>query len=208
MKMSDSLKNWARLNVANMITLLRYLLCIIVFVGWIFDNFNLNAAIFLILLAMVSDALDGWIARKLQITSTIGGYLDKLGDKILVFTLTIILIFEGLDKIAGFATIATISLLSLLLMLEGALFIGGTIVFFKGIDFPSSKWGKRKMVVECMLMYGWLFVLFLDNYFRSSYVIYYIYFADLVLLYAIYLAMRSIENYYQKFIDLYDDGKK
>lgn len=45
----------------------------------------------LYVLAAVSDFFDGWLARKYNVTSKIGGVLDHIGDKLLVINIMIML---------------------------------------------------------------------------------------------------------------------
>ncbi len=48
-----------------------------------------------ILLAMVTDSLDGYLARRLRMTSQVGAFLDPLMDKLFVLTVAVIFIQEG-----------------------------------------------------------------------------------------------------------------
>ncbi|WP_080503251.1 CDP-alcohol phosphatidyltransferase family protein [Candidatus Protochlamydia amoebophila] len=48
-----------------------------------------------IILAMLTDSLDGYLARRFRMTSQIGAFLDPLMDKIFVFTVALIFMYEG-----------------------------------------------------------------------------------------------------------------
>ncbi|MBA2368833.1 MAG: CDP-alcohol phosphatidyltransferase family protein [Candidatus Protochlamydia sp.] len=48
-----------------------------------------------IILAMITDYLDGYLARRFKMTSQLGAFLDPLMDKIFVITASIIIIQEG-----------------------------------------------------------------------------------------------------------------
>jgi len=54
---------------------------------------HVAAAIFLVMAA--SDALDGWLARRLQDCTRLGGILDPIADKILITCAMIMLGYEG-----------------------------------------------------------------------------------------------------------------
>ena len=83
------------LTVPNMITLAR-LVCIPLFVVVFFLPFRwadvAGAAIFLV--AGVTDALDGYLARRLQQTSRFGAFLDPVADKLIVATALVMLVQE------------------------------------------------------------------------------------------------------------------
>ena len=72
------------MNIANLISFAR-LLSVPVFV-WLIVQDELTAAFWLFLLAAVSDALDGIIARHFNMQTTLGEYLDPIADKTLLVT--------------------------------------------------------------------------------------------------------------------------
>ena len=66
-----------------LITLSRLLLAPVIFIGLVvFNNFILTLILFFI--ASVSDYLDGWLARRYDLTSDFGAILDPIADKILL----------------------------------------------------------------------------------------------------------------------------
>lgn len=71
-------------NLANIITLSRIFFVFIV-VGLLFCkecNYSYQIALFLTAILMWFDGLDGFVARKFQISSRIGALLDIMGDRI------------------------------------------------------------------------------------------------------------------------------
>jgi len=58
---------------------------------WLLVNNHARAAFFVFLAAGVSDALDGYLAKRFNWTSELGAYLDPLADKILVVSIYIAL---------------------------------------------------------------------------------------------------------------------
>jgi cardiolipin synthase (CMP-forming) len=58
---------------------------------WLLVNGHSRAAFFVFLLAGVSDALDGYLAKRFNWTSELGAYLDPLADKILIVSIYIAL---------------------------------------------------------------------------------------------------------------------
>ncbi len=73
------------MNAANKITLTRILIPFIFLPALMSDlPYGKTIALALFVVASISDWLDGYIARKLNITSDFGGLIDPLADKILV----------------------------------------------------------------------------------------------------------------------------
>lgn len=92
-------------NLPNLITLLRILL-VPVFVGLILYH-NTRAALLVFLIAGLTDALDGMIARILDQRTILGSYLDPLADKLLLVSSFLALSFSGLIPI--WVTIVVVS---------------------------------------------------------------------------------------------------
>ena len=61
---------------------------------WEFPN-NEAWATALFLVAMATDQVDGWLARRRNQTSSLGSLLDPIADKILVLAVLVMLIGEG-----------------------------------------------------------------------------------------------------------------
>jgi len=72
------------MTIPNLITILRILL-VPIFIIYIINDKALGSLIIFVI-ASVSDALDGFIARVFHQKSDIGAYLDPLADKILLVT--------------------------------------------------------------------------------------------------------------------------
>jgi cardiolipin synthase len=77
------------LNLPNLITLARILLVPVVV--WAIASHEMQAAFVLFLLAGVSDAVDGFLAKRLHMISELGAHLDPLADKVLIVSIYIAL---------------------------------------------------------------------------------------------------------------------
>ena len=75
----------------NQLTLLRLIFIPFVITN-VLDN-NWRWALALLVLAGVSDALDGWLARALNQRTLLGQYLDPIADKLLLSSLFLVLSF-------------------------------------------------------------------------------------------------------------------
>jgi len=77
------------LNLPNLITIARILLVPVVV--WAIASNEMQVAFVLFLLAGVSDAVDGFLAKRFHMTSELGAYLDPLADKVLIVSIYIAL---------------------------------------------------------------------------------------------------------------------
>src|SRR6185437_10983221 len=73
------------LNIPNLITLGRILLVPVVV--WAIASGAMWIAFVLFLAAGVSDAVDGYLAKRFQMTTELGAYLDPLADKALIVSI-------------------------------------------------------------------------------------------------------------------------
>lgn len=81
-------------TIPNALTLGRILLSPVI--GLCIVNHFYDAGLSLLILAGISDALDGWIARKWNMTTAIGSVLDPAADKILMTCLVVSLSYTQL----------------------------------------------------------------------------------------------------------------
>jgi cardiolipin synthase (CMP-forming) len=75
------------LNIPNLITLGRILLVPVVV--WAIVSGEMRGAFALFLLAGISDGIDGFLAKRFQMKSELGAYLDPLADKALIVSIYI-----------------------------------------------------------------------------------------------------------------------
>jgi cardiolipin synthase len=80
-------------NIPNFITLGRVMSVPVIF--WLLVNGHSRIAFFVFLLAGVSDAVDGFLAKRFKWTSELGAYLDPLADKALIVSIYIALAVSG-----------------------------------------------------------------------------------------------------------------
>lgn len=104
---------------------------------------NYLVAFGLLLLAGLTDALDGLLARWLKQKTTLGLYLDPIADKLLLSTLFIVLTHAGL--IPRYVTVLVFSRDLGILLISTLLFATGTLR-----DFRPSLLGKLNTVVQIL----------------------------------------------------------
>jgi cardiolipin synthase len=93
------------LYLPNLITLTRAILVPVVF--WLLLSGRVQAAFFVFVLAGISDAIDGYLAKRFGWQTELGAYLDPLADKLLV---TCIFVAMGvLGELPSWLVIAVVS---------------------------------------------------------------------------------------------------
>ena len=118
------------MNLANNITLLRILLvpvfvaCLIYYLP---ERETLRyAALGIFLFACVTDAVDGWLARRLGQKTVLGSYIDPIADKLLLlsgfFSLSYMVHLPQAMRIPAWLTIAVITR-------DAIILIGSVIIF-------------------------------------------------------------------------------
>lgn len=105
------------MNLPNAITLLRILL--VPALVWVLLVHNLNEALWIFLLAGLSDALDGFIAKRFHLTTRLGSFLDPAADKLLLVSSFICLAYLGLVPVW----------LALIVCFRDLLIVGGAITW-------------------------------------------------------------------------------
>jgi cardiolipin synthase len=113
------------MNIPNFITILRTLLVPITV--WLLISEDFLAAFLVFILAGISDGVDGYLARRLNLQSELGAYLDPLADKALL--------------VSVYSTLGIIKILPAWLVLtvitRDILIIGGVLLAWL-VDRPFS----------------------------------------------------------------------
>ncbi len=105
------------MNIPNFISIAR--MAAVPVTVWLILNDRMLAAFWLFMAAGVSDAIDGYIAKRFDMETELGRYLDPLADKALLVCIYIAL---GLGEHLA-------SWLVILVVFRDALIIGGALVF-------------------------------------------------------------------------------
>lgn len=127
----------------NLLTLMR--LFIIPFLVIEILDGHYSVAFGLFVLAGVSDALDGLLARWLSQRTTLGLYLDPIADKLLLSTLFVVLTHVGL--MPRYVTVLVFSRDLGILLIATLLFATGTLR-----DFHPSLFGKLNTLAQILAL--------------------------------------------------------
>jgi CDP-diacylglycerol--glycerol-3-phosphate 3-phosphatidyltransferase len=94
-----------KLNIANILTFFRIILIIPFVAFFLNDTFLIALIIFIV--ASLTDALDGYIARKFNMVTDLGKFLDPLADKILV--ISALICFVALSWIPAWTVVVIVA---------------------------------------------------------------------------------------------------
>ncbi len=133
------------MNAANILTLLRLALAPVF--AWLLYTSQWLPAFVTLLIAIVTDMTDGYLARRLKEETAVGRFLDPLADKIFFgLALVVLVVKYGLppyyllaltrDAVIGFAAMAIV------IKAEDR----------KTLDFTASRWGKATTTLQAITL--------------------------------------------------------
>ena len=173
---------------ASYITLLRILLIIPII--YLISTSKVYSALFLFILAGLTDYLDGYIARKTGKTSSLGALLDLLADKLLV---CIVLIWCAFLSKAILLIIPTIVIISRELIISS---IRQFLVEKTGENIIKVTYvAKTKTTIQMIAISFLILSPEMDLWFYKTSIIL-IWLAALVSVYTLYNYFNSYQNYF------------
>ena len=137
-------------TIPNQITVFRIILIpIFIIVFYLPVSWNHFGAFVVFWLASVSDALDGYLARKLNQTSAFGAFIDPVADKLMVVTALIVIVQ---DYQTWWISIPA------MIMIAREIFISALREFMSSIgkrnEIAVSEMGKYKTFAQMLSLQG------------------------------------------------------
>lgn len=141
-------------NLANIITISRIVLIPIILVSLYMETKFFNGlSILLFIIASLTDYLDGFLARKLNIVSKLGGILDLIADKMLVTSVLIWAVYMSGDLILTLAVLVIILREMIITVFRQFIAIN-----YPNLNIPVSYLGKIKTTLQllsiCIVLYS------------------------------------------------------
>jgi cardiolipin synthase len=132
-------------TIPNGITLLRIALTPFFVLATVSANYPVALGLFVV--AGLSDAIDGLLARMLRMRSLLGTYLDPIADKLLLVSAFVALTVPGSGsvRIPLWLTVMALSRDILIVLVALLLYLGAGVRLF-----PPSIWGKATTFVEVL----------------------------------------------------------
>ena len=141
---SDSMNFWKNMNLPNKLTCIRMVL-VPVFILFFYLPYSWSryVALVIFIVASLTDTADGYIARKYDLVTDFGKFMDPLADKLLVCSALIC--FVDSQEIAGWIVI---------IIIAREFIISGfrLVAADNGIVIAASWWGKIKTIVQMVLI--------------------------------------------------------
>lgn len=138
------MKWFKEMNLPNQLTIIRILL-IPVFLFFLFITKGIFRFLPLIIFigAAVTDTIDGYIARRDNLITDFGKFMDPLADKLL--TVSAFIAFVEIGYLGSWAVI---------LIIAREFIISGirTLAASKGVTIAANNWGKIKTVFQMVLI--------------------------------------------------------
>jgi len=128
------------LNIPNALSFSRLLLSPVI--GYLILQDEIRSAIYLLGVASVTDALDGYIAKNYKQQSVLGTFLDPLADKVLMSVCVITL---------GFTHLLPMPAVGLILFRDFCLVLGAAYYRYKSLPTPFT-WNRFFSVSEVQSM--------------------------------------------------------
>lgn len=127
------------MNIANKVTMIRLFLIPVFVVCFYIYGTSYNVAAIVFLVASLTDALDGYLARSRNLVTNFGKFVDPLVDKVLTIAAFIVLVETKV--IPAWAVI---------IIIARELIITGfrTLAADMGITIAASVWGKAKTISQ------------------------------------------------------------
>ena len=133
--------------IPNFLSILRIIIAPLFIVFLLFDSFVLNLlSFFLFFVGSLSDALDGYIARKYNFTTEIGKYLDPIADKILILSGFFMLYFFYSNHIQ-------LWMLLLIIIRDFCITMLRILLKSKGLEMRTSKFAKFKTLYQILVIH-------------------------------------------------------
>ncbi len=149
------------MNLPNKLTLLRIILIPFMMFFYLADfipyGIGKIVAIAIFILASLTDLLDGKIARKYNLVTDLGKFLDPIADKLLTATAFLLILADGTIP-APWGVI----IVSIIIAREYTVSALRQIAATKGIVLAADMWGKIKTVVQMIALPTCILVAYLN----------------------------------------------
>lgn len=132
-------------NVPNVLTTLRVLAAPLLAYGLLRGHFEL--AFYVFILAAITDALDGWIARHFNLMTRYGAVMDPLADKLITLVCVVLLTYLGLVPLW----------LTLAIVVRDTVIVAGAFAYhrlFGEVEIHPTLLGKLHTALAFMLLTG------------------------------------------------------
>lgn len=143
-------KFFMRITVPTVLTCIRIVL--VPFIAYSIALHDWFIAIVLFLIAAITDALDGFLARRWDQETKLGAYLDPLADKLLITACYAALVFAPIEGLIVPTWFLAVVFAKEMILLLGAFYFG---IVKQSVAIKPNFLGKLAMVVQSSFV-AWL----------------------------------------------------
>ncbi len=147
-----------KFNLPNTLTIIRILLIPVLVVLFFveFEGHRL-AAVLVYFVACITDFFDGYLARKNNLVTNFGKFIDPIADKMIIAcSLIAICVTEPIVEPAHVYTILIAVFAMLIISRELMISVFRTVAADKKVVLAADMWGKIKTVVQMMALFALL----------------------------------------------------
>ena len=192
------------MNIANKLTILRVLMIPVFLVFMLIDfwEYNYYVAFAIFAVASYTDYLDGHLARKYNLVTNFGKFMDPLADKLLVAAALI-----------GFVELTIVPAWIVIITISREFIISGfrLVAANQGLVLAAGWWGKAKTAVQMTMILVLLFwmnfqpndILILEYFERLLY-----YVGQITMYASVVLSIISATEYIVKNLNVLKEGSK
>ena len=149
------------MNLPNKITMARIILIPFIIFFYLASSFLPGGKLFatvLFIVAVLTDMVDGKIARSRNLITVLGTFLDSIADKMLVATGLLLIVCDG-TIVAPLGVITAIIVICREFLVSALRQLGAS----KNIIISADMWGKVKATVQFVTVSLFMFVAYLQS---------------------------------------------
>ena len=152
------------MNLPNKITLSRLLLLPLIVFFYLADfiPYARLVAACLFMIACLTDLVDGKIARKYNMVTTLGKFFDTIADKCLIMTGLILILVSGIKGNSAVVTPTWAGVVCVIVILAREFMVSALrqLAAAKGVVLAADKGGKIKATVQFIVVTLYMFLAF------------------------------------------------
>jgi len=146
--MKSELHNAHMKSIPNMLSMCRVFVIPVLVILLLFPGELVRAiAAILFVLASITDYLDGYLARRYNVVSSIGKFLDPMADKVLVMAMLIMLIPLREGSVPAWMVVVILGRELIINSLRG-------VASTKGVVIEARELGKFKTILQIFALTG------------------------------------------------------
>ncbi len=155
------------MNLPNKLTMIRIIIIPLIVVIYLLKDILPNSFLIVIgvlfVLASITDYLDGKLARKLNLVTTFGKFIDPLADKLLVLSTLLLLSNYYAENFTGLSMWMPFWVVLIVLARELIVTSIRLVAVGEGLILHASKWGKYKTATTMVTLAYYFFIMPFDT---------------------------------------------